>query len=282
MSDTSEPLAGLPGADRTLLARPPLELAIAEVRLSPHVGKIDDETGLALREGLATRGWVFPTFDVVREERVTVSMALGAPTQQVSTVASGWQMVSADGATQVTLMPSSLVLQTRAYERWSVSLRPLLEATLEAVAQALRPALHQRIGLRYVNRFVDASATSPASWTERINPNLLGAACHPVLGQHVRAAQQQLEMVLEEAAGALLRHGPFVDAGVGNATSYLLDIDVFDAKTGSFDTSAIVERAEELNRTAAVLFQAAITPEFLRELQGPAEQPPPTETEALG
>lgn len=268
MSDTSTPLAGLPGADRTLLDRPPLELAIAEVRLISPASSIDDEAGLRIRDSLTSKGWHFPTLNVARAQHVAFTMGSGGASQQVSDVASGWQMISGDGSTQVTVMPESLVVQTMAYHRWSVSLRPLLEAALEALAEALAPTLHQRIGLRYVNRFTDPDASSPASWSGRVSPELLGAACHPLLGKHVRGAQEQVELSLEETSGALLRHGPFVDPGVANATSYLLDIDVFDGQTARFDAATIVERAEALNRTAAVLFQAALTPGFLRELQG--------------
>lgn len=268
MSDTSTPLAGLPGADRRLLDRPPLELAIAEVRLISPVSSIDDEAGLSIRDSLAKKGWDFPTLNVARAQHVAFTMAASGASQQVSEVASGWQLVSGDGSTHVTVMPESLVVQTMAYHRWSISLRPLLEAALEALGEALAPTLHQRIGLRYVNRFTDPDASSPASWSGRVSPELLGATCHPLLGKHVRSAQEQVELALEETSGALLRHGPFVDPGVANATSYLLDIDVFDGQTARFDVVAIVERAEALNRTAAVLFQAVLTPEFLHELQG--------------
>lgn len=268
MSETSAPLAGLPGADRTLLERPPLELAIAEVRLLSGLSTISDEVGLLLRDSLVAQGWQFPTLNVARAQHVAFTMTPEGASQQVSEGASGWQLISLDGATQVTVMPESLVVQTLAYERWSVSLRPLLEAALRALGEAISPSLYQRIGLRYVNRFTDPSASSPAAWSGRIRSELLGAACHGVLGPHVRGAQQQVELALEATSGALLRHGPFVDPGAANTTSYLLDIDVFDTQTARFDVPAIMGRAVALNRTAATLFQEALTVDFLRDLQG--------------
>jgi uncharacterized protein (TIGR04255 family) len=164
------------------------------------------------------------------------------------------------------VLPGAVVLQTRRYERWSVTLRPAVFAMLEVVQRHLAPALVARIGLRYVDRFVDNVATA-ATWSGRINSHLLGAVEHPVFGAHVRSAQQQIDLELGPAHGAILRHGPFIDPAVGGATSYLVDIDAFDAESTTFDPQSLTVRAEVLNRTAATLFQSTLTPEFLRELQ---------------
>jgi uncharacterized protein (TIGR04255 family) len=268
VSDDSKPLAGLPAADRTLLEKPPLNLAIAEVRYLAGHSAIDGEAGLNLRDLLKERGWLFARFDGIQEHRMTLSVEPGATPTQAMDVVSGWQMITPDGATSLTIMPASLVVQTTAYERWSVSLRPLLDVALWAVEQVLAPSLHSRIGLRYVNRFVDAQAATPSAWKGRIHPALMGATCHEVFAANVRGAHQQLELALEATTGAILRHGPFVDPAVGNAMSYLLDIDAYDTATERFLVPEIVERAEILNRTIASLFQAAVTPEYLVELQG--------------
>ena len=53
--EETRPLAGLPGADRTLLARAPLELAIVEVRFA-GVRNLPDDAGLQMRERLGAAG----------------------------------------------------------------------------------------------------------------------------------------------------------------------------------------------------------------------------------
>lgn len=268
MSNETGPLAGLPPADRALLVRPPLELAILEVRFRAESADIVPEVALQARDRLADLGHFYARMEQAQEGRIEIQMRPGtAPMSQVQQVARGWQLHAGDGSGHVTLLPGAVALQTTRYERWSVTLRPVLDALLTVTEELLGPSLVERIGLRYVDRFVDTEARTPASWGERIHPDLLGALRHPVFGQHVRGAQQQLELSLGAAQGALLRHGPFADPAAGGAVSYLVDIDVYDAEPSLFRTADLVTRAEVLNRTAASLFQASVTHDYLRALQ---------------
>ncbi|MBB2923195.1 TIGR04255 family protein [Cellulomonas cellasea] len=289
MSDETGPLAGLPPADRTLLVRPPLELAVLEIRFAADSDDVDPDFGLLARERLADLGYDYPRLERAQEARLEIAMQPGSePMSQVQQVARGWQLHAADGSGHITLLPGAVVVQTTRYERWSVTLRPVLEAVLNVTEEVLAPTLVARIGLRYVDRFVDADADSPARWQGRIHPDLIGAVGHPVLGRHVRAAQQQVELSLGPAQGALLRHGPFIDLAVGGATSYLVDIDVFDAESIRFTAAALLYRADVLNGSAASLFQATLTPDYLRSLQrrqatgaDPAPSPAPDGAQEL-
>lgn len=269
LSAETGPLAGLPPADRTVLARSPLELTILEVRFVADSDDVPAELALRARERLAALGYSYGDLQRAQEGRVEIDMQPGAePKSSVHQLAHGWQLHAADGSGgQITLMPGAVVLQTTRYDRWSVTLRPALEALLVVTEDVLMPSVVNRIGLRYVNRFVDAEARTPADWSGRIHESLLGAATHPVFDAHVRGAQQQLELSLGDAQGALLRHGPFVDAGVGGAVSYLVDIDVYDSEPVRFVAADLVHRAEVLNRTAASLFQVTVTSEYLRTVQ---------------
>jgi uncharacterized protein (TIGR04255 family) len=268
VSDETRPLAGLPPADRALLVEPPLELAVVEIRFTTDSVDVDSTVALALREALATAGQDYPRLERAQENRVEIQMdPAEGPQTRVAQFARGWQLHAADGSSTVTVVAGAVVLQTRHYERWSVTLRPAVLAMLEIVHTHLAPALVARIGLRYVDRFVDTSA-SAGTWSGRISPHLLGAISHPVFGQHVHSAQQQIEIGLGPAHGAVLRHGPFADLAAGGAISYLVDIDVFDAESTAFDPEALTIRAEILNRTVATLFQATLTRDYLMELQG--------------
>lgn len=268
MSEETGPLAGLPPADRTLLVRPPLELAILEVRFRAESADVAPEVALQARDRLAGLGHSYARMEEAQEGRIEIQMQPGAaPMSQVQQVARGWQLHATDGTGHITLLPGSVALQTTRYERWSRTLKPVLEALMTVTEELLAPALVERIGLRYVDRFTDPEARTPASWRKRIHPDLLGAVLHPVFGQHVRGAQQQLELSLGPAQGALLRHGPFLDLAVSGAISYLVDIDVYDAEASRFRSADLVTRAEVLNRTAASLFQATVTPDYLRTLQ---------------
>jgi uncharacterized protein (TIGR04255 family) len=282
MTEETRPLAGLPGADRTLLAHPPLELAVAEFRLTSGDGELSPDFGLRFKERLAELGLVLARMEPIQQQRLSLNVQAGvAATPQVETGTHGWLLVSADGATQVSLLPEAVVYQTSKYHRWSVTMRPPIEAILVAVSELRKPALVVRIGVRYVNRFVDPAASSAQAWVEHLDEHFLGPLCHPDLGGHVKASQQQVELAFSDTQGARLRHGPFLDATAGGSVSYLVDIDVFDADPLRFDPAHLVERAEVLNRTAATLFQAVLKPEYLRALQGPAgtEESKPQGTE---
>jgi uncharacterized protein (TIGR04255 family) len=286
MSSPNQALGGLPSADTMLLERAPLELVVAEIRFVPGMATgLSAEVGLALRERLRELGQDFPRLDVANEGRVSIQVTPGMePVSQVQQIASGWQLLSADARVQVTVMPSAVVVQSSKYQRWSVSLRPLLMALLTATQELLAPVMVSRIGLRYVNRFADPSATHAGAWHGRIHDDLLGPLCHPVFGRLVQVAQQQVELGLggEQGAaqGALLRHGPFIDPAVNGAVSYLLDIDVFDGETRAFSCEELINRSEMLNRTSASLFKAALTPEYFARLRSDTTGASPAATES--
>ena len=275
-AEETHPLAGLPPADRTLLAHPPLELAVAEVRFDPTPSELSAELGLNFRQRLGELGHPFVQLDRAQQGQVMINLpAGGQPVSQIRAVTTGWRLQAAGGHCQVTLLPGMAAVQTSTYERWSVSLRPLLEAVLAVADELLAPALVGRIGLRYINRFVDPSAGSPTAWRGKLRDELLGPICHPDFGDRLSAAQQQVELKLGDAQGATMRHGPIVDPAADGSISYLLDIDVYDVEPSGFDPAGLVIRAECLNRTSASLFQAALTAEYFQSLL-PASQEDPS------
>lgn len=261
------PLGGLPAADRTLSIKSPLELVIAEVRFVPSVAMITDEQALAVQGFVQASGFVMPQLQPAQEASVEVSVVAGQPTTATQQFSRGWQLTASDPRTHAIVMPGALVISTAVYERWSVSLKPLLSVFLDAIAATLAPTIGQRVGLRYVDRFTDSQARSAASWRARIVDELLGPAFHDIFGHLVVGAQQQLQLQFEPGKGALLRHGPFSDNGMSGAVSYLLDIDVFDETSHAFDPGDLMQRAEVLNRTALSLFQNALTPDYLLSMQ---------------
>lgn len=266
-SDFVHPLGGLPAADRTLSIKPPLELVIAEVRFVPSAAVITDEQALAVQRFVQASGFAMQQLQPAPETSVEISVVADQPTTATQQYSRGWQLTASDPRTHAIVMPGVLVIQTAVYERWSVSLKPLLSVFLDAVAATLAPTIGQRVGLRYVDRFTDSQARSAASWRARIVDEFLGPACHDIFGHLVVGAQQQVQLQFEPGKGALLRHGPFSDNGMSGAVSYLLDIDVFDETSHAFDPEDLMQRAEVLNRTALSLFQNTLTPEYLRTMQ---------------
>ena len=268
MTDESRPLGGLPPADRNLLAAPPLELAIVEIRFTPTSQELNADAGLLFRESLERLGVSFARIEPVLQQRINVSMQAGVtPATQVDAITSGWLLIGADPTYQITVLPGAVVFQTSKYERWSVSFKPKLEALVQALAEIISPEVVLRLGLRYVDRFVDMEAHTPASWSGRLQSSFLGPVADQRIAHLVSGAQQQVELSLGSSQGALLRHGPFVDPAAHGAVSYMLDIDVFDTAPNRFEPNEIVKRCEALNRAALSLFQMVLTPEYLISLQ---------------
>lgn len=274
MSDTSAPLAvsdaplgGLPSADKTLLANAPLEVAICEVRFTAEGGSVPVETAERVRDALSKSLEVdFTSIQPAAQNTMEINLNAGGAAWSGEET-KGWQIASANGQHSATVFPGSVVWQVADYERWSVSMRRPLELLLGAIATDLFPSLVQRIGLRYVDRFVDPSCRRTQDWEGKIEASLLGPLCNPVFGGLVTGAQQQVEVALDGRHGAVLRHGPIPDPA-SMSVNYLLDLDVFANASELFKIDEVLDTTEKLNRTALSLFQACVSEDYLKALQG--------------
>lgn len=264
--EADTPLDGLPPSVRVVLRGSQLELVLVEVRYASARVEITSDEALAFAEALKSSGVSLPQLSPAQQQQVTVNVTPAGPQSEVTVQTRGWQLAAADNSTVVAFLPEALVVQTTRYEHWSVSLAPVLDAALRAAADVLSPSLVQRLGLRYVNRFVDVEAGTPAAWLGRIDENLLGVVRHPELGSRVRGTQQQIELSLGGAQGALIRHGLFQDGAARGAFSYLIDLDVFDAHSAAFRAADLSLAATTLNRTAMALFRQLVTEPFLEQL----------------
>jgi uncharacterized protein (TIGR04255 family) len=264
---TDVPLGGLPSADKTLLANAPLEVAIIEVKFTSSTAEVPVEVAARIRDALAEVVTVdFPTIQPATQRAMQINFnAQGASWS--GDQMTGWQVASSDGQHSAMILPGSVVWQVGDYKRWSLSMRAPLEVLLSAVEMDPAPSLVQRVGLRYVDRFVDPSCKSIGDWVGKIDTTVLGPLGNVVFGGMVRGAQQQIELALDGRHGALLRHGPIYDQ-TSKTVNYLLDLDVFAHGASAFAVADIVATAERLNRTALSLFQACVSADYLKSLQG--------------
>ncbi len=258
----SAPLGGLPAAERVILGRHALEVALVEIRFDSTADAVDGAVGLRIGEALRSAGVDVPGQQSVDQQSLTVNVDPAGASHELASRARGWQYTSADQSLVVIVLPNLLSLQTTRYQRWSESLAPQLEAACLAIADNLKPQIINRVGLRYVNRFVDSEADTPGAWRGRINAALLGVIDHSEIGPRLTGAQQQFEINLGGATGALVRHGVFRDGATHGSFNYLLDLDVFDGQTRAFDPSVVTEQSTALNRTAMSLFREMITDDY--------------------
>ena len=270
MSDNDQevvPLGGLPVTKRVVLKKRQIDVALFEVRFSASDNIITPGQGFEIQGLISDVDVPLPRIQPAQKQQIAVSVNATEPVSQVEVQGRGWQFLTSDDSVIVTVMPDSFAVQTTAYERWSVSILPFLQALVKAIAKVLRPELVYRVGLRYVNRLVDESAKSPTAWLGKINDRLLGAVQDPELGRLLTSTQQQLELKLGDSAGAVLRHGAFIDSASRGATSYLIDTDVFSVEACRFDLDLISKRARTLNVTALALFQQVVTAAYHDEMQ---------------
>lgn len=262
-------LPDLPVPDERLLARPPLELVICEIRvLTDTPGALGAAEGLRLKEVATSAGFEVERIEPVQQQAFTVSTVPGADTApQFEKPRGGWKLTADDGNAIATVWPDVVNVQTTRYVSWEGTFRPLLTGALTAFADVIRPEIRQRVGLRYVDRLVDPDAFAPVAWRGRVVDALLGLIADPSLGERVINSQQQVDLTIGNNRQALLRHGPFTDGAMHGAISYILDIDVLDTATTTFDIKDALHVADELNKQALSLFQSALSEPYLATLR---------------
>lgn len=253
-------------SERFILARPTIEVAAAEIRLTSGLAGAEERHALSLREALRGSGHGFKVMSAAARQEVALSMSPAGGQAVQGTSVQGWTFNDETSQMQVTWLADVLLVQSGSYEHYGKTLRPVLEAALKWLEENASVQLRTRAGLRYVNRLVDESADAPQAWQGRVNDWLLGPVVAGPWAARIEQSHQQLQLRNEDSTTTVLRHGPFRDAAARNGFSYLLDLDVFDEGTEAFtavDTSELLTR---LNHTAATLFRGALTSDFLEQL----------------
>jgi uncharacterized protein (TIGR04255 family) len=270
MADTelqeATPLGGLPATQRVLLKSAQIDVALVEIRYSTEESVISASQGLDIQRILVQNGVAFPRIQSAQKQQIALSMDAAGASSQVEIQGRGWQLLSGDGTTVVTVLPDSMSIQIGNYERWSVSILPVLTALILAVETVLQPELLYRIGTRFVNRLTDKNAQKPQAWIGRIKPSLLGVVNDENLGHLITSTQQQFELKLGDSEGALIRHGAFTDAAMRGATSYLVDTDVYTMESMKFESKSIAHWTRLLNITALSIFQQIVTLEYRNKM----------------
>lgn len=248
--------------DHYVLDRPVVEVAVFEIRYASGLSGVSIEQGFALRDRLQG-ATMLDAWRVERSQTQEMMLQLGpgGPVGQQRS-SDGVKLSQATTGVEVSVFPTLTSVQVKTYARWSASFRPIIEAALRAVEEVLAPASRERLGLRYVNRFVDDETITPRMWADRLQPSLVGFLVDGPYADHVIGAQHQLELSLDDKTRATLRHGLVPGERPGAPYAYLLDIDVFDISTEIYSADEAVIVAEHLNRSAAELFRRSLGPQL--------------------
>lgn len=261
-----EPLGGITGQSGLVYERTHIEVAVAEIRFVRGGDELDEADAARIWQSLGTDE--FPIFEPHKQHVVNVTITpQGA--QQVTEVQQGWLLATSDRSSAVTLLPSTVVVQTQVYDRYSTSLGQRLGSVLPRFAEVTGVSRIQRLGMRYVNRLTEREANAPSFWRDHIEASfsapLRGPLAHLVVGQH-----QQLQLSLDPTAGARIQTGLLEEPKSRSQYSFLVDIDVFREQTCPFEEVWCANQLRQLNRTAVALF-ASILSEDYRDALGPAD-----------
>jgi uncharacterized protein (TIGR04255 family) len=261
------PLGGLQGLARVMLERTHVEAAVAEVRFVSDHRELPESAAVEVWKALGTEN--FPVFEPSNQVMVTLTIGPEGP-QQSQHAQQGWLLATSDRSTAVTLLPATVIVQTRTYRRYSTSLGEPLAKVLELFTAATGVSLIQRLGLRYINRLVEKEATSPAFWRDHVREPFAGPLNGPV-AELVAGVHQQVQLRLADTAGARIQCGVFEEPQIGAATTspnynYLVDLDVFREQATPYDKTTSANMVRQLNRTALALFATVLSEQYLSQL----------------
>jgi uncharacterized protein (TIGR04255 family) len=259
----------LPAADKTQLAHAPLELVICQVKFDETVAISDSRTILDVHTRLGGRAGQLSKVQESQVQVMEVPMGPAGPAGLPTTKTHrGWQLASDDGTWTATLLPDSLALQTTAFTSWKEDFGPRLHDLIDAVAEAAKPSMEQRIGVRYVDRIAIPDVHVPGEWDSWIAPELLGPILHARLGPGVRTIMQQVDLDVADDVRCTLRHGAMPDPNRRGMYQYILDADVFREGLRGFSSADVRAAADDFHDAAVKIFQQAITPKLLHRLRG--------------
>ncbi|MFH9233216.1 TIGR04255 family protein [Streptomyces globisporus] len=263
---TPSPLV-LPKPSTTQLGHAPLQLVVCQVRHDRVDGVQHGDQVLAIRDALsAVMGEELGLEQLAQQEVSFQFGPAGVAPLKGDTPSNGWRLRSRDGKWIVALFADFFALESTGYTSWT-DFSNRLEVLCAAIERTFKPALEQRIGLRYVDNVTRPEVANPGDWAGYIEDSLLGPVLHPSFGAAVAGVQQVIQMAAPEGMQVLLRHGTQFDESLGS-WPYVLDTDCSRTASRRFNASTLLNSARDLHELALQVFQASATPALLKDLAG--------------
>lgn len=262
----------LPSLPRVVFERPPLVLALCQVRFATVyrvgdpavVGQFQD----ALREQYPVASAPMQTMQIqvgVGDSQAGLQQAMPRTAHQFSDLQENWTVV---------LTSESISLETRAYADFQDFLSRM-QTLLVALERTMRPAFGTRLGLRYVNEM----RPGHDDWSTVVRPELLGPLMVPGIGSRTTQSIQQLGLQFPEGHQVQMGHG-FLQIGAmvqprpgsdsPSGPFYFLDFDAYQEFPRHdplpMETDAISQRVESYHDTISDLFRWSITEQYASTL----------------
>lgn len=265
MSTNENPLTD-PLPAEVPLPKAPLVRVIAQVRF-PLVASVEKQDFIAPFQEA-----VRPEYPVLRPEQVR-SVILGpegGPVEARSNTM--WRFHDAAGNWTITLAPDFLALETTRYASRNDFL-DRFRRVLDALVANVDPKVIDRLGIRYIDRVVGENLTD---LPQLVRPEVCGVLSTSLNSSVVQSISETI-FILPDDAGQVLARWGLIPAGrtidpatvdaIGDS-SWLLDVDAFQAKTREFDIEVVLQHAKVLAERIYSIFRWAVTDEFLRRYGG--------------
>jgi len=256
--------------ERRVYVRPPLALALCQVRFATRFG-LSDPGVAPFQEAIESE---YPNPN--RQQQVT-AIQVGGPAGQVGFQAPApdvlWQFTDETGDWTVTLTQDFVSLETRAYADFD-DFVARLRRVLQVLIQTVKPRVGRRIGLRYINEI----RTAKREWASVVKADLLGVLA---IDAFQESCEQAVQVVSLRAGAARinLQHGffptgttvvPKAGTQAGTEPFYLVDVDMYQEfgppNSLRMDASKISEYIEKYHATVSELFRWVTTDEYRASL----------------
>lgn len=250
------------------LSAAPLVLVVAQVRF-PEIASIRQPDFIGpFQEAIRER------YPAARPER-EIQALFGSEGVQ-SHAETVWRFRDRADQWQVSLGPSFLALDTRAYLNHSDFVTRLEEA-LAALDQHVRPGLFDRLGLRYVDRVPLEEPGGRQQMSLLVRPEVAGVVPMMLTGQtllqhSVCDSSFQLEdgATLHARWGLLPADATFepLRAQALPTPSWVLDLDMFQLGPADFNVAQMSATTSAFVDQIYRFFRWVVTPDFLRRFGG--------------
>lgn len=240
----------LPDAEVPPLERPPLRVALIQIRFHHLLGVEDPAQLRRFADGLPD----YALIDRGMTHRIAVD--IDAASQQIDRPPeTTYRFLSHDERWTVILSATALAFETRGYQARFESVVGEYAAVVRAMANVFSPTVQTRFGMRYVNELEDERLATPRGLDALLNVELV----RPVggaLGWDLEASLHELRFRQPDGT-YVLRHG------LVGPRRYLLDFDYFREADQPFTVEAAVNSAGDYHRVIESMFAWALEPEYL-------------------
>lgn len=266
-------LLSLPEANRIVFERPPLVLAICQVRFSRVLSIVDGGFVAPFQRAIQRQ---YPVVTSAQEVSFELGGIAGQTEIRLPPPSFRWQFTDPGQNWTVVLAEDFCAIESRAYDHFDHFL-DRLRRVVEALTEHIQPEIGVRIGLRYINEI----RPDGASEISAIEPQLLGPLAVSALTEHAEqvASVQQVVLRYQDNQGVNIHHGrvqngstvkPRPGDKAKEGPFYLLDFDVFrefPLPDGlSMEPDLICRHVDTYHQVIDRLFRWAVTEEYVSTL----------------